>query len=86
MSETFHSVINKYAPKRIHFAKSHKSRIAAAALDWTEGMDREFWQRGKGRLHVLQSENELPEEIFLQRNNTSGKKRLLLRSLMHNCL
>jgi hypothetical protein len=45
LSETFHSVINKYAPKRIYFAKSHKSRIAAAALDWTKEMDREVLAR-----------------------------------------
>lgn len=45
LSETFHSVINKYAPKRIHFAKRHKARIAAAALVWTEGMDREVLAR-----------------------------------------
>jgi hypothetical protein len=40
LSETFHSVTNKYAPKRFHFAKSHKSRIAAAALDLDFGRDR----------------------------------------------
>lgn len=33
MSETFHSVINKFAPKRIHFQKSHHARMACGALD-----------------------------------------------------
>ncbi|KAL3701628.1 hypothetical protein R1sor_019650 [Riccia sorocarpa] len=34
LSETFHSVINKYATKRIHFHKSHEARLSACAMDW----------------------------------------------------
>jgi hypothetical protein len=41
LSETFNSVINKYASKRIHYAKSHIARIqACAGLDCSEGRDR----------------------------------------------
>ncbi|KAL3675849.1 hypothetical protein R1sor_025797 [Riccia sorocarpa] len=39
-SETFHSVINKFAPKRIHWMKSHCARLAVAALDWNENIQR----------------------------------------------
>ncbi|KAL3692350.1 hypothetical protein R1sor_006001 [Riccia sorocarpa] len=32
MSETFHSVINKYASERIHFEASHTAKLACSAL------------------------------------------------------
>ncbi|KAL3694028.1 hypothetical protein R1sor_007679 [Riccia sorocarpa] len=41
MSETFHSVINKFATKRIHFDASHTARLACAVLDWNENIRRE---------------------------------------------
>jgi hypothetical protein len=41
LSETFHSLIDKYASKRIHYSKSHKARVAAARLDWSENRDRQ---------------------------------------------
>ncbi|KAL3694745.1 hypothetical protein R1sor_008396 [Riccia sorocarpa] len=41
MSETFHSVINKFATKRIHWERSHEARLACAALDWNENIRRE---------------------------------------------
>lgn len=41
LSETFNSLINKYASKRIHYSKSHCARVACAGLDWNEGRDRE---------------------------------------------
>ncbi|KAL3697944.1 hypothetical protein R1sor_012020 [Riccia sorocarpa] len=41
ISETFHSVINKFATKRIHFDPSHNARLACAALDWNENIRRE---------------------------------------------
>jgi hypothetical protein len=41
LSESFHSLINKYASKRIHFLQSHRARIACAALDWNENRSRE---------------------------------------------
>ncbi|KAL3692598.1 hypothetical protein R1sor_006249 [Riccia sorocarpa] len=41
ISETFHSVINKYATKRIHFDSSHVARLACAALNWNENIRRE---------------------------------------------
>jgi hypothetical protein len=40
LSETFHSLINKYVSKRIHWRKSHYARLACAALDWNENRDR----------------------------------------------
>jgi hypothetical protein len=40
LSETFNSLINKYASKRIHYAKSHIARTACAGPDWSEGRDR----------------------------------------------
>ncbi|KAL3693226.1 hypothetical protein R1sor_006877 [Riccia sorocarpa] len=40
LSETFHSVINKYATKRIHFHKSHEARLCACAMDWNENIGR----------------------------------------------
>ncbi|KAL2632320.1 hypothetical protein R1flu_017006 [Riccia fluitans] len=40
ISETFHSIINKYATKRIHFDASHTARLACAALDWNENIRR----------------------------------------------
>lgn len=49
MSETFNSVINKYAPKRIHYAKSHISRVACAGLDWNESMGRELLRKVERR-------------------------------------
>jgi hypothetical protein len=40
LSETFNSLINKYASKRIHYQKSHLARVACATLHWNEGRDR----------------------------------------------
>jgi hypothetical protein len=40
LSETFNSVISKYAIKRIHYSKSHLARVACAGLDKNEGRDR----------------------------------------------
>ncbi|KAL3689538.1 hypothetical protein R1sor_015847 [Riccia sorocarpa] len=37
LSDTFHSIINKYATKRIHF---HKPRLAACAMDWNKNIGR----------------------------------------------
>ncbi|KAL2608157.1 hypothetical protein R1flu_026730 [Riccia fluitans] len=41
ISETFHSVINKFATKRIHFDASHTARLACAAMDWNENIRRD---------------------------------------------
>ncbi|KAL3694588.1 hypothetical protein R1sor_008239 [Riccia sorocarpa] len=41
ISETFHSVINMSATKRIHFDASHCVRLACSALDWNENIRRE---------------------------------------------
>jgi hypothetical protein len=41
LSESFHSLINKYATKHIHFLKRHKARITYATLDWNENKSRE---------------------------------------------
>ncbi|KAL2632577.1 hypothetical protein R1flu_004056 [Riccia fluitans] len=41
ISETFHSVINKFSTKRIHFDASHTARLPCAALDWNENICRE---------------------------------------------
>ncbi|KAL2649865.1 hypothetical protein R1flu_017993 [Riccia fluitans] len=43
ISETFHSVINKFATKRMHFDASHTARLACAAMDWNENIQREVW-------------------------------------------
>ncbi|KAL2609506.1 hypothetical protein R1flu_028079 [Riccia fluitans] len=43
ISETFHSMINKFATKRIHFDASHTARLACAALDGNENIRREVW-------------------------------------------
>lgn len=45
LSDTFNSVINKYAPKRTHYAKSHLPRVACAGLDWNEGREREVLRK-----------------------------------------
>ncbi|KAL2645305.1 hypothetical protein R1flu_012892 [Riccia fluitans] len=41
ISETFHSVINKFATKHIHFDASHTVRLACAAMDWNKNIRRE---------------------------------------------
>ncbi|KAL2635954.1 hypothetical protein R1flu_007433 [Riccia fluitans] len=41
ISETFHSVINKFATKHIHFDSSHIARLACAAMDWNENIRRD---------------------------------------------
>ncbi|CAM6083413.1 unnamed protein product [Calypogeia fissa] len=38
MSETFHSVMEKYATKRIHFPASHEARLFCAGMDWNENI------------------------------------------------
>ncbi|KAL2611610.1 hypothetical protein R1flu_023302 [Riccia fluitans] len=43
ISETFHSVINKYATKRIHFDSSHTAHLACAAMDWNKNIRRDVW-------------------------------------------
>ncbi|CAI5471842.1 unnamed protein product [Closterium sp. Yama58-4] len=40
MNESFHSLILKYAPKRIRFKGSYDARIAMSALHWNNTMDR----------------------------------------------
>ena len=39
--ETFNSLINKYAPKRIHYHATHRGRLACAELDWNENISRQ---------------------------------------------
>jgi hypothetical protein len=39
-SETFNSLIDKYASKRIHSHKSHLAGVVCAGLKWNEGRDR----------------------------------------------
>ncbi|KAL2609996.1 hypothetical protein R1flu_028569 [Riccia fluitans] len=41
ISEMFHSVINKFATKRIHFDASHTARLACAAMDWNKNIRRD---------------------------------------------
>ncbi|KAL2652474.1 hypothetical protein R1flu_020602 [Riccia fluitans] len=43
ISESFHSVINKYATKRIHFDRNHTAKLACTALDWNENLWWEVW-------------------------------------------
>ncbi|KAL3687000.1 hypothetical protein R1sor_013309 [Riccia sorocarpa] len=40
-NETFHSVINKFASKRIHWDQSYYARLAQAAMDWNENITRQ---------------------------------------------
>lgn len=43
LSETFHSLINKYTIKCIHWKKiTHEARLACTALDWNENWGREL--------------------------------------------
>ncbi|CAM6081685.1 unnamed protein product [Calypogeia fissa] len=39
LSETFHSVMGKYATKRIHFPASHEARLLCAGMDWNENIN-----------------------------------------------
>ncbi|CAI5536663.1 unnamed protein product, partial [Closterium sp. Naga37s-1] len=41
MNESFHSLICKYAPKRIRFHGSMRARIGLTALHWNNSLDRE---------------------------------------------
>ncbi|KAL2633711.1 hypothetical protein R1flu_005190 [Riccia fluitans] len=41
ISETFPSVINKFAMKHIHFDASHTARLACAAMDWNKNIRRD---------------------------------------------
>lgn len=50
LSETFNSVINKFASKRIHYSKSHVARVGAACLDWNETMDRNVKEKKQLRV------------------------------------
>lgn len=51
-SEVFNSMINKYATKRVHWAKTHEARLHLTALDWNENRHRGIIKRvdrkGKG--------------------------------------
>ncbi|CAI5459645.1 unnamed protein product [Closterium sp. Yama58-4] len=40
INESFHSIILKYAPKRIRFQGSFEARVALAVLHWNNSMDR----------------------------------------------
>ncbi|CAI5461480.1 unnamed protein product [Closterium sp. Yama58-4] len=40
LNESFHSLIIKYAPKRIRFQGSFPARVGLAVLHWNHGMDR----------------------------------------------
>ncbi|KAL2631192.1 hypothetical protein R1flu_015878 [Riccia fluitans] len=57
ISETFHSVINKFAMKRIHFDASYTARLACAAMDWNENIRRDVqatYQRASNDTAVRQ--------------------------------
>ncbi|KAL2610585.1 hypothetical protein R1flu_029158 [Riccia fluitans] len=43
ISKTFHSVINKFATKRIHFDSPHTARLACATMDWNKNIRRDVW-------------------------------------------
>ncbi|KAL2620955.1 hypothetical protein R1flu_001160 [Riccia fluitans] len=55
ISETFHSVINKFTMKRIHFDASHTARLACAAMDWNKNIRRDVratYQRASNDIAV----------------------------------
>jgi hypothetical protein len=68
MSESFHSLINKYATKRIHFSKSHDARIYCAVMDWNENCKREC-------LKVIEEGGNLEDEEEESRASTSSRQR-----------
>ncbi|KAL2635158.1 hypothetical protein R1flu_006637 [Riccia fluitans] len=41
ISETFHSIINKFATKHIYFDSSHIACLACATMDWNENIKRD---------------------------------------------
>ncbi|KAL2645442.1 hypothetical protein R1flu_013029 [Riccia fluitans] len=41
ISEMFHSIINKFATKHIHFDSFHTARLACAAMDWNKNIRRD---------------------------------------------
>ncbi|KAL2620778.1 hypothetical protein R1flu_000983 [Riccia fluitans] len=55
ISKMFHSVINKFATKRIHFDSSHTARLACAAMDWNENIRRDvraIYQRSSNDIAI----------------------------------
>jgi hypothetical protein len=74
LSEIFHSVINKYASKRIHYAKSHKARIAAAACDWSESMEREVLARKQRKAAGTTIRKRAAHKNVLAPRTNAGKK------------
>ncbi|KAL3684743.1 hypothetical protein R1sor_002765 [Riccia sorocarpa] len=84
ISETFHSVINKYASKRIHFDASHHARLACAALDWNENIRREvraIYSRSANNTAVCRRARS--NRVLVTR--TSHWKSLVLRRSSGSC-
>ncbi|KAL2622281.1 hypothetical protein R1flu_002486 [Riccia fluitans] len=55
ISKTFHSVINKFATKRIHFDSSHTARLVCATMDWNENIRRDvraIYQRSSNDIAI----------------------------------
>jgi hypothetical protein len=75
LSETFNSVINKYAPKRIHYAKSHIPRVACAGLDWNEGRGRELLRKTERRpaVTVIRSRGANRNILLVKTTNWKSK-------------
>lgn len=73
MSETFHSVMGKFATKRIHFPASHEARLFCAGMDWNENIGRHVWKI-YARVPVNTAVRERPARVRVMVERTTGWK------------
>jgi hypothetical protein len=76
LSKTFNSVINKYAPKKTHYAKSHIPRVACAGLDWNEGKDRELLRKSVRKAAGTVIRSRGANENILSAKTTAWKSKV----------
>ncbi|CAM6094701.1 unnamed protein product [Calypogeia fissa] len=62
LCETFHSIVNKYATKRIHFGATHEARMACAAMCWNKNINREV-VRIRNRTPSNTSVRDRPQKV-----------------------
>ena len=73
LSESFHSLINKYTMKHIHYPKSYDARVACVAFNWNENQGRECLKILKIKPLRIQNVNERQQRKFILKRHLNGK-------------
>ena len=81
--EVFHSVINKYCPKRLHFSlQGMIARTQLAVLDFNSGIDNQQATTKDGTLRFKHSFSRVTQSWVIKKITTKKKERQYLDELM----